>query len=277
MVDDDNSVTWPVVYRGMNEHHVSEFSARGPSLDGRLKPDVMAPGESIISSKSDQRLTGHSQCRTDGSSLKSLDGTSMATPVTAGAAAMVRQYFMDGYYLASKDVTFQVGSNRGNVPSAALVKAVLINSGVGVKGSVPKSSEDRRTTIPVGTMPSHFFGWGRVQLDQTLAFLSNGQANEIGYQTPRFNLTVMDGTNAKLGRDANVAHCFNVVDDTRPLKVTLVWTDPEAVPLASVLLVNNLDLAGNPMSHAVSLSRVKGRGEGEAAVKGIVLICVRYM
>ena len=49
-------------------------------------------------------------------------GTSMATPVVAGAAILVRQYFVDGYYPS--------GARRasdGFAPTAALIKATLIN------------------------------------------------------------------------------------------------------------------------------------------------------
>jgi subtilisin family serine protease len=55
---------------------VSYFSSRGPTGDGRLKPDLVAPGEKI-----------RSTVPNDGDAL--LDGTSMAAPHVSGAAALL--------------------------------------------------------------------------------------------------------------------------------------------------------------------------------------------
>jgi subtilisin family serine protease len=55
--------------------------------------------------------------------LISMAGTSMATPLTAGSVALVRQYFMQGYSPAGVR-----NPSYGFTPSAALVKSILINS-----------------------------------------------------------------------------------------------------------------------------------------------------
>lgn len=65
------------------------FSSCGPTNDGRLKPDVMAPGVDLLSSSTG--LIAAMQW-TDGPKLACISGTSMATPHVAGVIALAQEY-----------------------------------------------------------------------------------------------------------------------------------------------------------------------------------------
>jgi MYXO-CTERM domain-containing protein len=68
-------------YIGLGAELLAGFSARGPSaVDGRLKPEIAAPGFAIDSARVGS-----------GTEPRRSQGTSMASPVVAGAAALVRQ------------------------------------------------------------------------------------------------------------------------------------------------------------------------------------------
>lgn len=87
----------------------ADFSSRGPAEDGRIKPDLLAPGTSIISARS-SLVTGN----LPGFPMYTrLQGSSMASAVAAGSAALLREYLQQEAGL--KD------------PMASTLKAALIN------------------------------------------------------------------------------------------------------------------------------------------------------
>ena len=84
-LDDNNTLT-------TSDDNIPWFSSRGPTLDGLLKPDLVAPGRKIVSLRAlgsylDNALTD----RRTGTSYFRLTGTSMSSPVVAGTVALMLQ------------------------------------------------------------------------------------------------------------------------------------------------------------------------------------------
>ncbi|MGQ0797774.1 MAG: S8 family serine peptidase, partial [Methanobacteriota archaeon] len=197
---------------GGDQDDVAPLSSRGPASDGRRKPTIMGifDGDSAMSDGSASSGTGGSDDH--------WQGTSYATPSAAAAAAIVRQYFVDGWYPAARPV-----AGNGRAPSAALVRAILIASGSQVTGSGAfRPGQD--------TWPNHEQGFGRVQLSNVLP-IAPGDA---------FRTRVLDGTSGLLTGDA-YRETFRVSGPST-VKVVLAWTDFPAALGAGTALVNDLNL-----------------------------------
>lgn len=200
-----NGVAVGATLRSTSANSMAGFSSCGPTADGRIKPDITVPGSSIVSANNDGSISSNN-CGTIG-----MSGTSMATPGAAGLTALIRQYYVDGYYPTG----FESSAN-GFTPSAALLKATLVNSAVNMTGT---------TAIPANCQ-----GWGRVLLENALFF--SGQARKLWVRDDTMGFTT----------GATQSWSFAVNSSAEPLKVTLAWTDYPSTPAASLNLVNDLDL-----------------------------------
>ncbi len=201
-----NGLSVGATQRGTSANSMASFSSCGPTSDGRLKPDITVPGQSIISANADNN-TATNNCNTQSSS-----GTSMATPGAAGFAALTRQYYTDGFY-----PTGAANGTNAFTPSAALIRATMINSAINM-------------TVPLA-MPGNCQGWGRVLLDDALFFPGDAR-----------KLWVKDDAGFATGSTATKTFTFTVVAG-QSLKATLAWTDFPSTPAASIHLVNDLDLS----------------------------------
>ena len=211
-------IAWPASYPAApikydlmsnNAAGMTAFSSRGPTDDGRVKPDICAPGTNIISCRS------HVPGASTGWNVYNSDyvywgGTSMSTPQVAGGAALVREYFE---------------KEKGISPSAALVKATLISGAADISPGQYGTSSYRE----VFPAPDNSQGWGRLDIRQSLSPdppIVNEFADEF----------------APLSTGEVREYQYTVIDTSVPFKATLVWTDYAGAVLAAKELVNDLDL-----------------------------------
>jgi Subtilase family len=194
--------------RATSAESLAGFSSCGPTFDGRIKPEVTVPGSSIISARND------SNASSDNCNTRTLSGTSMSTPGAAGFAALVRQYFEDGWYPSG-------AAEPGDAltPSAALLRASLVNSA---------KSMANAPAIPGGCQ-----GWGRVLLEDVLYFAGDDRRLWV----------VDDADGFAMGSSGEVRQWeLDVFDPSEPLEITLAWTDFPSTPAANPTINNDLDL-----------------------------------
>ncbi|MEW6697933.1 MAG: S8 family serine peptidase [Bacillota bacterium] len=129
-----------------NPDQVAGFSSRG-TFDGRIKPEVLAPGTWILSArKSKPNPAEDNYIGMYNQYYGYMSGTSMSTALTAGSLALLRQYLQQ----------------KGHSPSAAQLKALLIFGTRWLPG-VPATDQ----------------GFGRVDVEKSLLALEKGDATHL--------------------------------------------------------------------------------------------------
>lgn len=224
----DGQTLWPVeplFSSGMSdtETGLAPFSSRGPTKDGRIKPDVVAPGTNILGAKSHQpgasSLWGFFNKDYTWSG-----GTSMAAPLAAAAAGVTRQILIEKWNIQN--------------PSAALVKAALLHSAEDLfPGQFGAVGEAQGQEL-LSTRPNSDEGYGRVNLEKLL---------QLGSES--ITTKVIDNRQG-VGQDQIATYSFTIEDCSRvpdveckqSLYANLVWTDAPGSANAAVALVNDLDL-----------------------------------
>lgn len=128
-----------------NPDQVAGFSSRG-TFDGRIKPEVLAPGTWILSTRKTKSSAEDSYLGMYNQDYSYMSGTSMSTALTAGTLALLRQYLV----------------GQGHSPSAAALKAMLIFG-----------------TRPLAGVSQMDQGFGRVDAEKTLLALEKGDLQYI--------------------------------------------------------------------------------------------------
>lgn len=197
-----------------NSSKVANESSRGPTADGRIKPDLVAPGSPILSTCTTNATVSENTCPFDVPSLQRIyyinrTGSSMAAPHVSAAALLASEFLEE---------------NRSLSPSPALIKAMLINGaidlgyGYGTISSGPNATQ----------CGCNIQGWGRLDVANSLT------------ERPGHSILVWDqGSKLRTG-DKKVLNIR--ADGTEQLKVTLAWTDPPPTNISVLKLVDDLDL-----------------------------------
>lgn len=244
---------------------LASFSSRGPTSDGRMKPDLVAPGSHIIGGVPQMwastnlwggalpEFRASSLCALSGSGIAgSVDnffpvgqqfytvssGTSHAAPAVAGACALLRQYFLN-HELAP--------------PSPAMTKAYLMNSTRFLTGADANDN-----------LWSPGQGMGAVNLGRAL----DGVTRILQDQVAEDIFTASGQTRVVTARVAN---------SNEPVRITLAWTDAPGNTTGNAFN-NDLDLTvvvhgqtywGNRFSGAHSIPG--GGPDGKNNVESIFL------
>jgi len=196
---------------GNNINGIAAFSSRGPTDDGRIKPEIVAPGTNVISAAS-QDPSAFYEFRYSGGLYAYDNGTSMSAPMLSGMGALVRQWLAQ--------------SRQNTTPSAALIKALLLNGATDIDPGQYGTSATRE--IPAD-WPNNVEGWGRAALLDTVGL--NG-TQEIWLADNRTGLS-SPGAIATYALSVSVG---------QPLRLSLAWTDYPGSPQSAKALVNDLDL-----------------------------------
>jgi len=192
-----------------NAGSVASFSSYGPMDDGRIKPDLAAQGNPLLSTVPGGQgqvcvgPNGGAPC------ASAYSGTSMSSPLVAGVAALVMQDVLE-----QADDPFKRIATR-MTPEG--MKALLIQTAQDVSGFDQANPG-----------PDYATGWGIVDAEAAIGLLRKGGLVQGGLE------------------DTGLAGAWTqpmVVPPGQPeIHVTLAWTDPPGNPAAEKALVNDLDL-----------------------------------
>ncbi len=247
----------------LDPENLAEFSSRGPTADGRLKPDIVMSGNRVVTGTSDLGENGRTCARAE------VSGTSFAAPLVAGYAALVREYYRKGFWPSG---TARPGD--GFVPSSALLRASLVAGARNMTGSAGEDygpcildtcdlsaglcrnifvecdedadcqrcdkdqeiscSSDRECDLTTlqDDAPTNEQGWGRLHLDDVLYFDGDSRGLAV-FDVPREEGVATGETWSR-----------EVYLDGRneELRIVLAWTDPPALVASPTYLVDDLDL-----------------------------------
>jgi hypothetical protein len=237
---------------------VADFSSRGPTKDGRTKPDVLAPGKAILSAGALPDQVG--ECDPahyplpygSGAGVTSKEGTSMAAPVVSGTAALMRQYFAEGYYPTGEATP----SNAMPNVSGTLIKAILMNGGQ----FVTAVDNGACTTFDVAPY-DQVQNMGRISLSDSLYLKGFNSSTTIDIaQAKVYDRHTISNKGTRTYKVT--IHSETLLQQScasKEFRVSLVWNDAGSPSGCANCVMNDLDLSVSKIS-----SDSNGGGGGDS-------------
>lgn len=220
-----------------SDNELSMFSSKGPTFDGRIKPDVMAPGSRSFNASTN--TTSGIRSTQIGGGYTTKSGTSMAAPATTGVIALMLEQYHENFGDAA-------------MPLPATLKAILVNTADDMVHTASDASDDNDPDlcraegtggtaldwtdpldadcwIPYGPGPDFATGYGAINA-----------VNAVG--AVRGEMFLEDSLSPSSDTDT---FTIQVPSGRDELRFTLAWDDePGDASLAVTAnqLVNDLDL-----------------------------------
>jgi hypothetical protein len=258
-----------------------DFASRGPATPEslRMAPIITAPASDIIPTFETASIAVFRS--RDNDNIDPVDaqidegnfGSSFSAAGVTGAAAIIRDYFAQGFYPTGE----RVAANRIAGVSGALVKAALIasakfNVSVSAEGQSLADRDIRRTRamdmgspggVAVGVLGNSEQGYGRVLLTGVLPLANWSKSFAVNPSSvpefPAQGLLVWDdmatGEPLLTNTSTSRTHTFRLqtpntvtgvggglAAKAAELRVALAWTDPPSPVLSGGPLINDLDL-----------------------------------
>eukprot|EP01064_Diplonema_japonicum_P011389 TRINITY_DN18724_c0_g2_i3.p1 TRINITY_DN18724_c0_g2~~TRINITY_DN18724_c0_g2_i3.p1 ORF type:complete len:696 (+),score=159.42 TRINITY_DN18724_c0_g2_i3:33-2120(+) len=179
----------PFQYPKWSSENVLSVSGRGSFASERVKPDVVAPADMVLLPRAN---TTHG--------LIPHTGSSVATALIGGAAALLREAILKG-----AKARYGLGEPVPASPSSALIRGLLVHTAVKLTGGINYDGTKRWEVFKRKAAPDPFQGHGRVELQGVF----------------EQNVVLLEGS-AK-AEDTRV--CFRAADAEGEVVLTVSWTE----------------------------------------------------
>ena len=230
-----------IVVGGVNpskkdDESLMAMSSLGPTWDGRIKPDVMAPGHRIVSTIPFKEGAVIKCCYDEKS------GTSMAAAFVSGVAALMYQKFQK-----QTGVSLDVYSMRNSTVKALLIHSAIDLQGFGKENADMVNLKDPAKNTPYTSGPDFATGWGRIDAKGALDLMDGYNVQSKKFKKFREFYLLEQGRNEESSEYAGERRwAVFVTSPQKRIRATLVWDDapgdPDIDKYMEKKLVNDLDL-----------------------------------